>query len=69
MQEYKHKEELLYCEGDGALEQAAQGDCGGSFSLDIQDLPEHFPSQSTVGNLLLAEDLDLVISRVPVEPL
>lgn len=42
---YKHKEKLLYCENDRALEQAAQGDCGLSFAEDVQNLPGHFPVQ------------------------
>jgi len=31
----EHEEELLYSEGDGALEQVTQGGCGFSFSGDI----------------------------------
>jgi len=39
---YKHEEEL-YCEGERVLEQAVQGCCGVSFSVDIQDSSECFP--------------------------
>jgi len=30
---------ILFFEGDGALEQAAQRDCGVSFSRDTENLP------------------------------
>ena len=42
----EHKKELLLSEGDGALAQAAQGDCGFSFSGDIPDPPGHGPVQA-----------------------
>jgi len=48
----------LQTEGDGALEQAAQGGCGVSFSGDIQDLPGQGPLQPTVGDPALAGGLD-----------
>ena len=54
----EHEEELLPSEGDGALEQAAQGDCGVSFSGDIQDPPGQDPVQPTVGDTALAGGLD-----------
>ena len=44
--------------GDGALEQAAQGGCGVSFSGDIQDRPGQDPLQPTVGDPALAGVLD-----------
>ena len=51
----EHEEELLYFEGDGALEQAAQGGCGVSFS---GDLPGHGPLQPAVGDPASAGGLD-----------
>jgi len=35
----EHEVDLLPSEGDGALEQAAQGGCGFPFFVDIQDPP------------------------------
>lgn len=43
---------LLHSEGDGALEQAAQGGCGDSFSEDIQDPSGCLPAQPAVEGLL-----------------
>ena len=54
----EHEEELLHSEGDGALEQAAQGGYGVSFSEDIQDLPGRGPLQPAVGDSFLAGGLD-----------
>jgi len=44
--------------GDGAVEQAAQGGCGASFSGDIQDLPGQGPVQPALGDPGLAGGLD-----------
>jgi len=46
----EHVEELLHSEGDGVLEQVAQGGCGVSFSGDIQDLPGEGPVQPALGD-------------------
>ena len=54
----EHEEELLPSEGDGALEQAAQGGCGVSFSGDIQDPPGQGPLQPAVGDPASAGRLD-----------
>ena len=53
----EHEEELLPCEGDGALAQAAQGGCGVS-SGDIQDPPGQGPVQPAVGDPASAGGLD-----------
>ena len=65
----EHEEELLPSEGDGALERAAQGGCGFSFSGDIQDPPGQGPVQPTVGNPASAGGLDSMTHRGPFQPL
>ena len=50
----EHEEELRPFEGDGALEQAAQGGCRVSFSGDIQTHPGCGPVQLAVGDPALA---------------
>jgi len=47
---------ILHSEGDGALEWAAQGGCGFSFSGDIQDPPGCLPVQAAVRSLLWQGD-------------
>jgi len=54
----EHEEELLPSEGDGALEQAAHGGCGISFSGDIQGPPGQGPLQPTAGDPASAGGLD-----------
>ena len=44
--------------GDGALEQAAQGGCGVSFSGDIQDPPGQGPVQPALDDPASAGGLD-----------
>jgi len=52
------EEELLHFECDGALEQAAQGGCGVSFSGDIQNPSGSGLVQSALGDPALAGGLD-----------
>jgi len=54
----EHEKELHHSEGDRALEQAAQGGCGVSFSGDIQDPPGQGPVQPAVEDPTLAGELD-----------
>ena len=54
----EHEEELLHSEGDGALDQAAQGGCGVSFSGDIQAPPGQGPVQPALGDPASAGGLD-----------
>jgi len=50
----EHEEELLPSEADGALEQAAKGGCGVSFSGDIRDPPGQGLVQPVLGDPALA---------------
>ena len=52
----EHEEEFLPSEGDGALEQAAQGGCG--VSSGVQDPSGQGPVQPAVGEPALAGGLD-----------
>ena len=54
----EREEELLHFEGDRAVDQAAQGGCGFSFSGDIQDLPGRGSVQPAVGDPASAGGLD-----------
>ena len=49
---HQYVKELLHSKGDGALEQAAQGGCGFSFSGDVQDPLGCLPMQPAAGGLL-----------------
>jgi len=59
-------EERFPSEGDRALEQAAQGGCGVSFSGDIQDPPGQGPVQPGVGDPASAGGLDQMTHRDPL---
>jgi len=52
------RKNFFYFEGDGALEQAAQGGCRVSFSGDVQNLPGQGPVQPTLGDPASAGGLD-----------
>jgi len=54
----ENEEEFLPSEGDGALEQVAQGGCGVSFSGDIQDSPGSGPVQPSLDDPASAGGLD-----------
>jgi len=54
----EHEEEIIHSEGDGALEQVAQGGCEVSSSRDIQDLPGQGPVQPALGDPASAGRLD-----------
>ena len=60
---------VLSSEGDGALEQAAQGGCGVCFSEDIQDPPGQGPVQPALGGPASAGALDQMTHRGPFQPL
>jgi len=51
-----------------ALEQAAQGGCGVSFSGDIQDLPGQGPVEPAVGDPASAGGLDQMTHRGAFQP-
>jgi len=65
----EYEEEILPSEGDGALDQAAQGGCGVSFSGDIQDLSGQGPLQPALGDPSSARRLNLMTHRGPFQPL
>ena len=54
----QYEEDFLPSEGDGALERAAQGGYGLSFSGDVQDPPGQGPVQPAVGDPASAGRLD-----------
>jgi len=59
---------FLHSEGEGALEQAAQGGGGVSFSGDIQDPSGQGPLQPTVGDPASAGGWTRRPTEVPSNP-
>ena len=64
-----HEEQHLHSEIDGALQQAAQGGCGVSFSGDIQDPPGQGPVQPAVGDPASAGGWTRWPTEVPSNPI
>jgi len=62
------RKNFVTLKGDRALEQAAQGGRGVSFSGNIKDPPGQGPVQPALGDPALAGGLDWVTHRGPFQP-